>query len=319
MAKGNINVVVRSLEQRDLAAADRVVRLAFGTFIGLPDPMTFLGDGDYVRARWIADPMACFAAEVRGEIAGSNFATNWGSVGFFGPLTVHPSFWDHGIGQRLMEPVMECFSRWNVTHAGLYTFSHSVKHVALYQKFGFSPRFLTAIMSKSIEPRTAVPPSSLRLTTLSQGDQKVAIDSCREVTDTIYEGLDVGREIRAVLEQKLGEVILLRDGSKFSGFAVCHFGPGTEAGSGKCYIKFAAAKSGPNAEAAFASLLSSCETMATTQGLARMIAGVNTSRIEAYRQMLAHGFRTDIQGVAMHKPNKSAYHHPGVYVIDDWR
>src|SRR5215471_2044493 len=181
MAKGNIDVVVRPLERRDLTAADRVVRLAFGTFIGLADPMTFLGDGDYVRARWIADPTACFAAEIRGEIAGSNFATHWGSVGFFGPLTVHPSFWDKGIGQHLMEPVMECFSRWNVTHAGLYTFSHSVKHVGLYQKFGFSPRFLTAIMSKSIEPRTAAPSSS-RLTTLSRADRQAAIDSCREVT-----------------------------------------------------------------------------------------------------------------------------------------
>jgi hypothetical protein len=172
-------------------------------------------------------------------------------------------------------------------------------------------------MSKSVEPRTAAPSSS-RLTTLSRGDQQAAIDSCREVTEAIYEGLDVGREIQAVLEQKLGEVILLRDGSKLNGFAVCHFGPGTEAGSGKCYIKFAATKP-ETSEAAFASLLSSCEAMATTEGLARMVAGVNTSRSEAYRHMLAHGFRTDIQGIAMHKPNKSAYHHPGVYVIDDWR
>jgi N-acetylglutamate synthase-like GNAT family acetyltransferase len=303
--------------------------------------MAFLGDGDYVRTRWTVDPTAAFVAETRGEVAGSNFATKWGSVGFFGPLTVHPSFWDSGIGQHLMEPVMECFTRWNVTHAGLYTFPHSTKHVGLYQKFGFSPRFLTAIMSKAVEHRTATPsssrlttlspadqnaaidrtatPSSSRLTTLSPADQNAAIDSCRDVTDAIYDGLDVTREIRAVLEQKLGEVIFLRDGSRLTGFAVCHFGPGTEAGSGKCYIKFAAVKPGPNAEATFASLLNSCEAMATAKGLTRMIAGVNTSRSEAYRQLLTQGFRTDIQGVAMHKPNESAYHHPGVYVIDDWR
>src|SRR5215831_6907003 len=151
MAKGNIDVVVRPLEQRDLTEADRVVRLAFGTFIGLADPMTFLGDGDYVRARWIADPTAAFSAEVHGEIAGSNFATNWGSVGFFGPLTVHPSFWNQGIAQQLMQPVMKCFERWKVTHAGLYTFAESPKHIALYQRYGFYPRFLTAIMSKPVD------------------------------------------------------------------------------------------------------------------------------------------------------------------------
>jgi hypothetical protein len=35
--------------------------------------------------------------------------------------------------------------------------------------------------------------------------------------------------------------------------------------------------------------------------------------------MLQHGFRTDIQGVAMHKPDSPAYNRPGVFVVDDWR
>ena len=35
--------------------------------------------------------------------------------------------------------------------------------------------------------------------------------------------------------------------------------------------------------------------------------------------MLTHGFRTDIQGVAMHRPNEPGYSRPGVYLIDDWR
>jgi hypothetical protein len=33
---------------------------------------------------------------------GSNFATCWGSVGFFGPLTTRPDLWESGIGQRLV-------------------------------------------------------------------------------------------------------------------------------------------------------------------------------------------------------------------------
>ena len=53
-----------------------------------------MGDAAYVRNRWLADPEAAFAAEAAGEIIGSNFATNWGSVGFFGPLTIRPDFWD---------------------------------------------------------------------------------------------------------------------------------------------------------------------------------------------------------------------------------
>ena len=150
----NIDITVRPLEESNLPAADKIMRLAFGTFIGLPDPMTFMGDANYVGTRFDADPARAFAAEVNDELVGSNFATNWGSVGFFGPLTIRPDFWDRGIGKRLMEPVMQLFDKWGTKHAGLFTFPHSQKHVGLYQRFGFWPRFLTAMMAKPVE-RTA--------------------------------------------------------------------------------------------------------------------------------------------------------------------
>jgi N-acetylglutamate synthase-like GNAT family acetyltransferase len=82
------------------------------------------------RTRWEADAAAAFAAEIDTEIVGSNFATNWGTVGFFGPLTIHPDLWDKGLGKRLMEPIMDCFDKWKTRHAGLFTFAHSPKHVA---------------------------------------------------------------------------------------------------------------------------------------------------------------------------------------------
>jgi hypothetical protein len=54
-------------------------------------------------------------------------------------------------------------------------------------------------------------------------------------------------------------------------------------------------------------------------GLQVFIAGANMGRHEAYRALLARGFRTDIQGVTMHRSNDPGYSQPGVYVIDDWR
>ena len=38
------NVTVRPLQEADLGEADRIMRVAFGTFVGLPDPGTFMGD-----------------------------------------------------------------------------------------------------------------------------------------------------------------------------------------------------------------------------------------------------------------------------------
>jgi len=40
--------VVGKLDEKDLPEAARIVRLAFGTFIGAPDPETFWADRDYV-------------------------------------------------------------------------------------------------------------------------------------------------------------------------------------------------------------------------------------------------------------------------------
>jgi GNAT superfamily N-acetyltransferase len=294
------------------------MRLAFGTFIGLPEPTAFMGDADYVRTRWRADPNAAFVAEVGGELIGSNFATNWGSVGFFGPLTIRPDFWDQGVGKRLMEPVMELFDKWATRHAGLFTFAHSQKHVGLYQKFGFWPRFLTAIMSKPIEQIERASRWT-RFSEVPTSERDGVLSACREVTNAIYEGLDVEREIRAAAAQELGDTILLWDDSRLVALAVCHTGPGTEAGSGVCYIKFGAARPGPTAEQNFSRLLDACEEWASARNVSRLVAGVNTARHEAYQEMLARGFSTDLQGVVMSRPDEAGYNRPGVYLIDDWR
>ena len=91
ITKSNPGTLVRPLQESELPAADHIMRLAFGTFLCLPEPTSFLGDANFVHTRWKANPDAAFGAEVNGKLIGSNFASNWGSVGFFGPLTIHPS------------------------------------------------------------------------------------------------------------------------------------------------------------------------------------------------------------------------------------
>jgi GNAT superfamily N-acetyltransferase len=318
MEKTNMTVTIRPLKENDLAIARSIIPLAFGTFLGAAEPEKFWADLDYAGTRWRADPSSAFGAEMDGELVGSNFATRWGSVGFFGPLTVRPGLWDQGVGKRLMEPIMECFERWKVTHAGLFTFAQSAKHIGLYQKFGFWPRFLTAIMSKPVQPIQ----SDVRWINYSEileGERDATLKACGRLTDALYAGLNVEREIRAVHTQGLGETLLLWNDRDLAGFAVCHFGPGTEAGRDKCYVKFGAVQDGPTSGPLFDRLLDACEGLASSRGIARLEAGVNLARHEAYHKLRARGFRTDIQGVAMHRPNEPGYNRPGVYLIDDWR
>jgi hypothetical protein len=196
-------ITIRSLEEHELPEADRIFRLAFGTFLGLPDPRLFMGDADMVRTRWLTDSSAALGAFLDSALVGSNF--------------------------------------------------------------------------------------------------------------------DLKREILSVAEQNIGETVLIHEGGDLAGFAICHLGKGSEAGSGAAYMKFGAVHPGPNAARSFTRLLAACEVLANTRGLAKLVAGVNTARHAAYQIMLQQGFKTMMQGVAMQSPNEPGYNRPDRFVVDDWR
>jgi predicted N-acetyltransferase YhbS len=310
--------IVRSLRKEELQIADHIMRVAFGTFMGVPDPSSF-GEGmDHIRTRWLADPNVAFGAETGGELVGSIFAARWGSFGFFGPLTVRPDLWDRGIAQLLLEPTMELFKQWGVRHVGLFTFAQSPKHIGLYQKFGFWPRFLTFVMSKTVQS-SGTSEGWSKFSDVPDVEMGRCLEMCRSLTNSVYEGLDLKREIMAVRRQGLGDTVLLWEGKTIVGVAVCHCGPDTEAGRDTCYVKVGAVRSGASAENFFDRLLGACDQLATMKGMADVVAGVNSACHNAYRRMIARGFRADFQGVLMLRPNEAAFDRPDRYVLCDLR
>jgi hypothetical protein len=92
----------------------------------------------------------------------------------------------------------------------LFTFAQSAKHVGLYGKFGFHPRFLTAIMTASARARTTRSAAS-RYSALPEGERQEAEGACRELTEELYPGLDLCGEIRTVAARALGDTALLWD------------------------------------------------------------------------------------------------------------
>ena len=304
---------IRLLAETDLGDADRVFRLAFGTQFGLAEPMSFRGDAGMVRPRWSSDPAGALGAFRDTELIGSAFAARWGSFGVLGPITVRPDCWGSGVGKRLLEPAMALFESWGIKHIALFTFPQSTKHVALYQKFGFWPQFLTVVLSKAVEH----PPEAAHWFRYS--DSPWSLPECAALTGSIFPGLDLEREIRGVHDQKLGDTVLLRDGARLQGLAVCHIGKGSEAGTGATYVKFAAVRPGQDAQGHFERLLAACEALALDQRSPRIIAGVNTARHAAYRKLLQRGYQGLLHGVAMQRPNRAGYNTPDHFVIDDWR
>ncbi|MFZ0661895.1 MAG: GNAT family N-acetyltransferase [Acidobacteriaceae bacterium] len=200
------SIKIGPLRQNELEEADRIVRLAFGTFIGLPNPLDFMGDRSFIMPRWGSRHVRMIAARDDDRLIGLNVVIRWGSFGFFGPLSVLPEYWDHGVAQRLLGSTMTVFDRWGLRRTGLFTFAQSAKHVGLYQKFGYWPGYLTAIMTRAPEPNAARQAPTL-LSALTKAERERAIQSCAKLTGKIDKGLDLSDEIRSVLRHHVGEVV----------------------------------------------------------------------------------------------------------------
>ena len=228
-----------------------------------------------------------------------------------------PAYWDRGVAQRLMKATMALFTRWGVRHTGLFTFPASPKHLGLYQKFGYYPRYLTAVMTRTpeVDTSTAMP---VLLSTLPKAQRAKTIQACAQLTNGVDKGLDVTGEIRAVLAQQGGDVVLCFTGSVLDAFAVCLNGPGSEGGEKECYVKFGAARRGKGAGERFDRLLIGCDGFAASRG-ARIEAGINLAREQAYRHMISHGYRVSSHGVAMERPHGAGFDRSDAWVIADWR
>jgi GNAT superfamily N-acetyltransferase len=312
---------VALIKRSEVEEADRIVRLAFGTFLGVPNPSDFMGDRNFMTPRWRSSNVKVLAAREGDRLIGSNVITRWGSFAFFGPLTILPEYWDRGVAKLLLQSTITTFDRWGVRHTGLFTFPQSAKHVSLYQKFGYWPRYLTAVMTLTPEPkpipgeRTNEP---VLLSSLKKTQRELAIQACSKLTHKLDKGLDLTIEIRAVHAQRTGDIVLTYTRGVLDAFAVCMNGPGSEGGEKTCYVKFGVARGGPGAGERFERLLDSCEAFASSRGVS-VEAGVNSARVDAYRRMRSRGYQIKIQGVAMHRPHAEGFNRADAYVIDDWR
>ena len=236
---------------------------------------------------------------------GSNFVTHWGSVGYFGPLTVHPDFWDRGVGQKL-PPTRPGVVR------GLGLPPHRPLHLLRQpQAPGALPEIRLLAPGVDGHPLQTGPAGGDvgEVSLYSQAEAPAtprAGGGGAGLTDAIYAGLNVEREILALHGQGLGDAVLIWDDPGLVGSAAVHVGAGSEAGSGAGFVKFGAARPGPKAAEYFDRLLTACEAYAAAQGAQRLIAGISLARQPAYEQMRTRGFQPEVVGVCMHKPNEPA-------------
>jgi hypothetical protein len=214
--------------------------------------------------------------------------------------------------------VLERLNALGARHLAFFTFAESTKHIALYQRFGFWPRFLTAIMTRPVNSNETIP-ESVCYSNIAEADQAHWLDACRALTFEVRDGLDLTREIRIAHTNGHGDSVFLADSSRMEAVALCEYGRSSPAGADSCLVRFAAVRPGSDTETRFALLLAGCERLAADQGLKQIVVCVNASRPEAYRYLLSKGFHVQRNGVTMHRPNEDAYSQAAGFVLDDLR
>jgi GNAT superfamily N-acetyltransferase len=325
-------VQVRRVRKSDLSRARDVIELTFGDFferqLGTRPRQPF-GGAQYVHHRWLMEPWGCFVAEEDGgKIVGTVLAVAWGTVGLVGPMAVLTNHQNQKIGQQLLRAAQEFFDENKVTLQGLASYPTSPKHLTLFHKFGFRPKSLMAVMSRTLErgpgkslPARAAKPGLTvrRFSTLEEARKKAALARMHRMTGAICRGMDLSKEVEIVDGLALGDTLLLERDRDLVGFAVFHTPGVSEAPVGALYVKFLAIDPADRRVEHFEQMVGALEELAHELGIQRVILPVYLRYAVAYATLLRLGYQIEHTMVRMQRGKQEDYEDATHLVLDDWR
>jgi predicted N-acetyltransferase YhbS len=326
-------VQIRRVRKGDLSKVRDVLEQSFGDFLerqlGTRPRQAFNG-AQYVHHRWLMEPWGCFVAEEdNAKIVGAALAVTWGTVGLLGPVAVLTHYHNQTIAQQLIRAVQEFFDENKATVHGCLTYPHSAKHLAIFHKFGYKPKALTAIMSRALERNPVARPvlpkpakGSLtvrRFSGLEETKKKAALARFHRITNALCRGMDLAKEVEIVDGLALGDTLLLERGSELIGFAIYHTPGVSEAPTGALYVKYLAIDPRHRKPEHLEQFVSSLEDLAQEHALPRVILPVYLRYWLAYSTLVRCGYQVDFTMVRMQKGKPEDYENPADLLLDDWR
>ena len=324
-------VLIRRVKKGDLSKVRDVIEQTFSDFLERQlgtRPRQAFGGAQYVHHRWLMEPWGCFVAEEDNQkLVGAALAVTWGAVGLVGPVAVLTNYQNQTIGQQLLRAVQEFFDENKATLHGTVTYSTSPKHLYLYHKFGYRPKHLTAVMSRTLERRPRPPASKSgrgaltvrRFSALEETKKKAALGRLHRLTNTICRGMDLSKEIEIVDGLALGDTMLLERGREIVGFAIYHTPGVSEAPTGALYVKFLAIDPRQRRAEHLEQFVAALEDLGAEIGVQRVILPVYLRYWLAYNTLVKCGYQIDFTMVRMQRGKLEDYEDPTHLVLDDWR
>ena len=325
-------VQIRRVRKGDLAKARDVIEQTFTDFLERQlgtRPRQPFGGAQYVHHRWLMEPWGCFVAEEdNAKIVGAALAVTWGTVGILGPVAVLTNYQNQTIGQQLIRAAQEFFEENKAALQGCVTYPASPKHLFLFHKFGYKPKALTAVMSRTIDrtpPQAAVTKPSKaalavrRFSALEETKKKATLARMHRITNAICRGMDLSKEVEIVDGLALGDTLLLERGRDLVGFAICHTPGVSEAPAGALYVKFLAIDPPKRKVEHLVEFVAALEALGQELGMQRVILPVYSRYWLAYATLVQSGYQIDFTMVRMQRGKQEDYENPTHLVLDDWR
>jgi predicted N-acetyltransferase YhbS len=290
--------VIRAMTADDLPAVSSVTSAAFGALPAQASgeaPAEQIVPAPFFGARFTADPGGCFVAvreQDPGRVAGALISLARGTLGWFGPLAVHPDAQRSGIGGKLVAACLDSWRRRGVRLMGLETFRDSPFHVRFYRKMGFRPS-CSGIGYRVQLARASMMPAGVR------------IEGRVPDLSFLYPGLDVSGEAAATARCGTGHVLTTGDG-----IAIVHL----ESTAGMGLVPFLAAATRDS----FERLLGAAEHLSRERGKTSLLTRASSSSWTTMDMLKVRGYQAEGLMMRMKAGENPDYDHTSSYYLDNW-
>ena len=242
--------------------------------------------------------------DARAEIAAFNMVHRSGVEGWMGPLAVRTEYQGSGVGKEIVEQGIAWLKREGATVIGLETMPRTMDNIGFYSALGFLPGRLTITLTLDAASADRSPELLGRL---GARDREDAIAEVRTLVDGLAPGYDFTRELELTESLALGDTVLLRDGDRLVGMALCHTAPLVE---GRTREELRVLKLALANDAALDPMLRALCDFAKRSGTRRVALRVQGEYPLMYRTMVAAGARvrwTDLRmALGGHEERKDA-------------
>jgi len=160
--------------------------------------------------------------DARGEIAAFNMVHRSGIEGWMGPLAVRTEYQGSGVGKQIVDRGIGWLKQEGATVIGLETMPRTMDNIGFYSSLGFAPGRLTITLTLDAGNADRAPELLGRL---SARDREDALAGAHALVQRLAPGYDFTRELELTDALALGDTVLLRDGGRVVGFALCHTAP----------------------------------------------------------------------------------------------